>query len=87
MPKRFAVKGQRVQTCLVYLNSDYDGGETDFPKIGVKFRGRAGEAIIFDNVDEQGHGDMRTLHEGVPPTRGTKWLLSQWIRDKAQPIA
>lgn len=79
-------KGQRTNTCLVYLNDDYDGGETDFPKIGLKFRGRAGEAIFFDNVDGEGRGDMKTLHEGMPPTRGEKWLLSQWIREKAQPI-
>jgi hypothetical protein len=29
---------------------------------------------------------MRTLHEGLPPTRGEKWLLSQWMREKSQPI-
>jgi prolyl 4-hydroxylase len=79
-------KGQRVQTCLVYLNDDYEGGETDFPKIGLKFRGRAGEAIFFDNVDAEGNGDMRTLHEGMPPSRGEKWLLSQWMRDRPQPV-
>ena len=28
-----------------------------------------------------------TLHTGLPPTRGEKWLLSQWIREKRQPIA
>jgi prolyl 4-hydroxylase len=80
-------KGQRVKTCLVYLNDDYDGGETEFPKINVKFRGRAGEALVFDNVQANGSGNMNTLHEGLPPTRGEKWLLSQWIRNKAQPIA
>jgi hypothetical protein len=30
---------------------------------------------------------MKTLHAGLPPTRGDKWLLSQWMRNKAQPIA
>lgn len=80
------VKGQRVKTCLVYLNDDYDGGETDFPKIGVKFRGPTGEALIFDNVLPDGTGDLRTVHTGTPPTRGEKWLLSQWIRDKTQRV-
>lgn len=82
-----ALKGQRAKTCLVYLNEDYDGGETDFPKIGVKFRGPTGEALIFDNVLPDGTGDLRTVHTGTPPTRGEKWLLSQWIRDKAQRTA
>jgi predicted 2-oxoglutarate/Fe(II)-dependent dioxygenase YbiX len=85
--EQMRVKGQRIKTCLVYLNQDYDGGETDFPKIQLKFRGRAGEALMFENVRANGAGDLRTLHEGLPPTRGEKWLLSQWIRNKPQPIA
>jgi prolyl 4-hydroxylase len=80
-------KGQRVKTCLVYLNDDFEGGETDFPKIGVKYRGRTGGALIFDNVGADGTGDFRTLHSGLPPTRGEKWLFSQWMRDKPQPVA
>lgn len=82
-----AVKGQRVKTCLVYLNDDYEGGETDFPKAGVKFRGRAGEALFFDNVRADGTVDVTTLHAGLAPIRGEKWLLSQWIRDRAQRVA
>lgn len=85
--EQMRVRGQRISTCLVYLNEDYDGGETDFPRIGVKFRGRPGEALVFGNVRENGAGDMNTLHEGLAPTRGEKWLLSQWIRSKLQPIA
>lgn len=80
-------KGQRVKTCLVYLNDDFDGGETEFPRIGVKFRGRAGEALLFENVTANGTGDMNTVHTGLPPVRGEKWLLSQWIRSKAQRVA
>jgi prolyl 4-hydroxylase len=82
-----AAKGQRVKTCLVYLNEDYDGGETDFPKAGVKFRGRTGEALFFDNVLPDGSGDLKTVHAGLAPLRGEKWLLSQWIRDRAQRVA
>jgi prolyl 4-hydroxylase len=82
-----AVKGQRVKTCLVYLNDDYEGGETDFPKAGVKFRGRAGEALFFDNLLPDGRGNTKTLHAGLAPIRGEKWLLSQWIRDRMQRVA
>ena len=85
--EQMRLKGQRVKTCLVYLNEDLEGGETDFPKISVKFRGRTGDALIFQNVQADGTGDLRTLHAGLPPTRGEKWLLSQWIRNKPQPIA
>ncbi len=86
-PEEMRVRGQRVKTCLVYLNSGYDGGETEFPKLDIKFRGDAGEALVFDNVDASGAGDMNTLHAGQPVMRGEKWLLSQWIRNKPQPVA
>jgi len=81
------VKGQRIKTCLVYLNDGYEGGETEFPRLGIKFRGRPGEALIFNNVRVDGAGDPDTLHAGLPPTSGEKWLLSQWMRDKQpQPV-
>ena len=80
-------KGQRIKTCLVYLNDDLAGGETEFPKLDIRFRGRAGEALIFDNVTANGAGDMNTVHAGLPPTHGEKWLLSQWIRSKPQQVA
>ncbi len=81
------IRGQRIRTCLVYLNAGYEGGETEFPQLGIKFRGETGEALVFDNVGADGAGDMNTVHTGLPVTRGEKWLLSQWIRDKRQPIA
>ena len=75
-----AENGQRVATFLVYLNDDYEGGDTDFPEIGWRYRGRKGDALLFWNVDESGAPDHRTLHAGMPPTTGEKWLLSQWLR-------
>ncbi len=81
------LKGQRIKTCLVYLNDGFDGGATEFPRLGKQFRGRAGEALIFENVGPNGNGDPNTVHAGVAPTRGEKWLLSQWIRNKLQPVA
>ena len=80
-------KGQRIKTCLVYLNDDFDGGETEFPKLAIKYRGRTGDALFFENVKPNGTGDLSTLHAGLPPTRGEKWLFSQWIRSKPQPVA
>lgn len=76
-------RGQRIVTFLVYLNDGYEGGETDFPKIGVRYKGRKGDALMFVNVAASGSPDLQTFHAGLPPTRGEKWLLSQWIRDKA----
>jgi hypothetical protein len=81
-----AMRGQRTKTFLVYLNDDYDGAVTEFPRIEVRFRGPTGTALLFDNALPDGMGDERTAHAGTPPTRGEKWVLSQWMRSRAQPI-
>jgi hypothetical protein len=83
-----ATSGQRVATGLLYLNDEgLEGGETDFPRLGFKHRGRKGDALVFFNVDAAGQPDRKTLHAGLPPTRGEKWVLSQWFRDRAPPGA
>jgi hypothetical protein len=77
--------GQRLATCLIYLNQDFEGAETSFPKIGQKFRCDKGGALLFANVDLNGQPDPQTLHAGLPPIRGEKWLFSQWIRSGPLP--
>jgi hypothetical protein len=79
-----AANGQRVATALVYLNDEgLEGGETDFPTLGLRHRGAKGDALVFFNVEPSGQPNRRTLHAGLAPTGGEKWLLSQWIRDRA----
>ena len=74
--------GQRIATFLLFLNDEFDGGETDFPSARISHRGRKGDAIFWANVDTNGNPDRLTFHAGRPPTRGEKWILSQWIRDR-----
>jgi prolyl 4-hydroxylase len=76
--------GQRIATCVVYLNDSFAGGTTEFPQLGLEFRGGVGDAFIWDNVLPTGEIDPRTLHAGRPPTQGMKYLLSKWMRDKSQ---
>ncbi len=78
------LRGQRVVTFLIYLNDDFEGGETDFPLLGLRHCGRAGDALYFVNLDAAGAPDARTLHAGLPATRGEKWLFSQWVRNRAR---
>jgi prolyl 4-hydroxylase len=79
-----ASRGQRVATFLVYLNDDYEGGETAFPKLHIKHHARKGDGLLFWNVDRFGSPDPLTFHAGLPPTRGEKWALSQWLRSPAR---
>ena len=81
-----ATRGQRVATVLVYLNDDYEGGETAFPIIDKRFRGEPGDALIFWNLSETGELERNSLHAGTPVTAGEKWLLSKWIRQKPLPL-
>ena len=75
-----ARRGQRIATCLVWLNDDYEGGETAFAAGDQRFRGRKGDAILWANVTPDGAPDPLSRHAGLPPTRGEKWVLSQWMR-------
>ncbi len=80
---QLATRGQRVRTLLVYLNDNFEGGETVFPHLEIGFKPPRGTALIFHNVDASGYPDPLTLHTGAPPTRGEKWLISKWFRNKA----
>lgn len=70
----------RIMTALVWLNEQFDGGETEFPTLGIKVRGGLGDMLVFRNVDDRGVPDERLLHAGLPVTDGVKWMASRWIR-------
>jgi prolyl 4-hydroxylase len=74
--------GQRIRTLLVYMNTDYDGGETHFIGAGLKIKGEVGDGVLFHNCDASGAPDRGTLHSGLPVAQGQKWLLSKWYREK-----
>lgn len=75
--------GQRIVTFLIYLNDDYEGGETSFPTLGLNHKGRRGEGLFFVNSHTDMQPDLRMLHAGRAPTRGEKWIVSQFIRSRA----
>lgn len=78
-------QGQRNVTLVTYLNEDFDDAPTQFPALKLNVRGATGDAIVWSNVLPDGSPDMNTVHAGMPPTRGRKWVLSQWLRNKPQP--
>jgi prolyl 4-hydroxylase len=82
--EQLATRGQRVATVLVYLSDGFEGGDTAFEQLSFRFRGEPGDAIVFRNVDAAGEPDRRTLHAGLAPSSGEKWVISKWIRDRAQ---
>lgn len=81
--EEIATRGERCFTFLVYLNDDYDGGETAFPLLGVRHKARRGGGLLFANALPSGGPDERAVHAGLPPARGEKWVLSQFVRSRA----
>jgi prolyl 4-hydroxylase len=71
---------QRVLTMIVWLNEDYQGGETLFVKTGDRLRGRTGDALLFRNALPDGRRDPDAGHAGLPVRRGEKLIASRWIR-------
>ena len=67
----------------MYLNvGGYSSGETVFPHLGVSHAGQLGEGLFFVNTHDDGTPNLRTLHNGQPPTSGEKWIVSQFIRNR-----
>ena len=73
---------QRRWTALIYLNDDYEGGETAFLESGHVLRGRTGDMLLFENALPDGRPDPRTRHAGRPVASGIKLLASRWIRER-----
>jgi prolyl 4-hydroxylase len=79
--QEIAEKGDRIVTFLLYLNDDYTGGETAFPRLDISHKGSTGEGMFFVNARD-GKADTRTLHAGRTPEGGEKWIISQFIRNR-----
>jgi len=72
--------GQRILTLLVYLNDDFEGGETEFPNLGIKIKPKKGKLIIWNNTNDDGTVDYDSLHAGLPVKSGVKYIAVIWVR-------
>ncbi len=84
--KHLEIMGQRMITVLMYLNHVTAGGETDFPKIGIRVMPQPGSALVLHNTLDDGEPDMMSLHAGSPVVEGEKWLAVTWIHQQIFPI-
>lgn len=65
-------EGFRQVSGMIYLNDDYTGGETAFPRQGVKFKAKAGDLLLFPS-------NFCYPHESLPVTSGTKYAIVTWF--------
>lgn len=73
-------KGQRTMTFMIYLNDVEEGGETEFHNLGLKFKPKKGQAVVWHNIDENFKENPDTIHSGLPVIKGTKYIITKWFR-------
>ena len=69
-------------TTLFYLNDVGEGGETEFPKLGLKVAPKRGRMLYFENYDKKGNITWDSSHRSLPVTKGDKWAFNLWYHLK-----
>ena len=78
--------GQRVITCICYLNTLQEGGETFFDRLNIAVKPKAGKALFFFPADGvTWDADDRTMHESKPPNFEDKWIVQMFGRAQRVP--
>jgi prolyl 4-hydroxylase len=62
----------RYLVLLWYLNEVTEGGETCFPQLDVRVAAKTGRLLVFPPY-------WMYQHEGLPPRRGDKYILSTYL--------
>jgi len=65
----------RIISAICYLNDDFEGGELEFPNFGVKIKPEKGMLLLFPS-------NFAYAHVANPVTKGYKYALVTWIRDR-----
>ncbi|MEK4284727.1 2OG-Fe(II) oxygenase [Ureibacillus sp. FSL K6-0165] len=77
-----AASNNRICTVVLYLSDVEDGGETYFPKLGLKVYPKKGMAVYFEYFYNNQTLNELTLHCGAPVNTGEKWIATLWFRRK-----
>ena len=73
--------GLRFATFIIYLNDNFNEGETEFPLLNKKIKPEKGKAVLFFNLDNYLlKRKENSKHAGLPPKDGEKWMCNKWIR-------
>ena len=62
----------RLLTWTVYLNDDFEAGETEFLYQHYRYKPQKGDCIIFP-------AGFTHTHRGNPPIGGTKYIITGWV--------
>lgn len=64
----------RVLTYTLYLNDDFEAGETEFLYQNLRVEPVPGRCVVFPT-------NFLYTHRGNPPIGGTKYILTGWVLD------
>ena len=70
----------RTHTILLYLNENYEGGETEFPNLNKQFKLNTGDILYFPNYDSHGNPTVLALHQGNVVKSGEKLICNLWVK-------
>ena len=70
---------QRKYSIIIYLNDDFIGGETVFPKKNIFVKPLRGRLLLFSNMlNETNYVHPFSSHLSKKIVKGEKWILSTW---------
>ena len=74
--------GQRMVTCLLYLNTVEEGGGTRFPNLNIESNAEKGKMLVFHNcLPGTNTPHPNSLHAGCPVLKGEKYAINLWFRE------
>lgn len=71
-----ALRTRRVFSCIVYLNDNFEEGETDFKFLKIK--PETGKILFFPS-------HWQYMHKGCVPINGDKYIVTTWLHFKDNP--
>lgn len=74
--------GQRVFSSILYLNDNFEGGETDFPKHNLVVKPVTGKLFTWRNMTVDGQLDPNSNHAGLDVKSGIKYIVIIWTRQQ-----
>ena len=82
---RGKIKNQRLITNIIYLNENFTGGETLFPKLDVSIKAETGMILSFENcISDTNFLNPFSIHQSNPISEGKKHILISWLLKKVE---
>ena len=76
----------RMASVLIYLTDDFEGGETEFTRLGLRVKPPVGSAVVFYSYDATPACDAKSEHRGVRVDSGHKIVLQRWYSYRRDPL-